>query len=386
MDDSSAPLDPLPGSDLRLARVLKERATAEGGFSALARAVSRANGVDTGSDVRGRREKDVIDRRKLRSLAEARDDVLLSIADMRALDRYLERFGEGLGYFPLFERPDLMQTLAESGRVTFLLGSKVLRDVEVEKDRWVISRFDVLAMAELQRGINASGVSVHFDIQEAIMQDDLRVVREAIEAREWKELFGDRGPSLVCLASSRTNPGAESMLAHMFDREPFADAPLERRRRLPFQFVWNPELPFVFPSHFLLRPEEIASVHPDAADLVRRGKASAVSVGDEVLVDRVTPRGWGDTYGLVAAQRRRRGQVWLLVAGVTGAATFAAARLAKKLSTRLHEENRGEDSNVHWALVRARVGQDQAAHLGSLREFELEDIHTGPNVWRRSLS
>jgi hypothetical protein len=253
--------------------VLAERKDKEGGYSALARAIDRSTSAglrpDSGEDDRKRG----FDRRKLKSIIEADKNLVLTLKELRALDCYLEPYGEGLAYVPLFQKPDLMQTLAESGRVTFLLGSKP----EAEGELRHFSHWDVLAMAEIQRAINPSEVSVRFDIQDVPLYEDLEVTRESITGPGgWRGLFDDQGPSLVCLGSSRTNPAEEAMLCKIFDRPPFKDAPLEDRRQVPFHFVWNPKLPYVFPSPFHLRSDDISSDHPDAAKLIARGHASAV--------------------------------------------------------------------------------------------------------------
>ena len=103
---------------------------------------------------------------------------------------------------------------------------------------------------------------------------------------------------------------------------------------------------------------------------------------DAVLLDRVTPRRSGDTYGVCVAQRRKNGQVWLALAGVTGAATFVAAKLAKNLTTPLRERDRGPDSSVYWAVIKARVLQDPKLPFVNLRQFAEEAIVSGLQVWR----
>jgi hypothetical protein len=372
-------------SDFRLAEVLGEHKAREGGYAALARAISEANGRDTTPGANGKRPPDIIDRRKLVNLVEDPSKVVLSLADLRALDHYLERFGEGLAYVPLFKKPDLMQTLADSGRVTFLLGSKPeLIGSKREPERWNFSHWDVLAMAEIQRGVNASEVGTRFDIQDVPLADEAAKATKSKRKTGWMELLDDRGPSLVCLGSSRTGPAAEAMLSKMFKRPPFEDAPPEEKRSLPFHFVWNETLPYVFDSHFRLHANDVGADDPEAEKLISDGKASAIAIEKRVLVDRVTPDCWGDTYGVCVAQRRKRGQVWLVLAGVTGAATYVAAKLAKQLATRLHEEKRGQHSDVYWAVVTAHVEKNQRKRLGKLRDFGGEAIIEGPHPWRPS--
>lgn len=379
MQSNSDPPSPRD-TDLRLARVLADRRDKEGGYSALARAINDSARDGPRADSAEDDHKLKFDRRKLKSIIEANKNLVLTLKELRALDRYLERYGEGLSYVPLFQKPDLMQTLAESGRVTFLLGSKPQED---EGELRHFSHWDVLAMAEIQRAINPSEVIVRFDIQDVRLQKGLQETRESVtQTGGWTQLFDDRGPSLVCLGSSRTSPAAEFMLSKMFQRPPFKDAPAAKRHELPFHFVWNPDLRYVFPSSFRLHIADISGVNPDAAELIASGEASALVTADDVLIDRVTPRRWGNTYGVCVAQRRRRGQVWLALLGITGAATFAAAKLAKNLATRLHEKNRSRDSDVYWAVILARVPKERTGAFVDLRRFDEETIISELQVWK----
>ena len=361
----------------RLSRTLGERKAKEGSYAALSRAIERSNAAASQADTGPEDRSPVLDRRKLKALVEGAPNLVLSLQELRALDCYLERYGEGLAYVPLFEKPDLMQTLADSGWVTFLLGSKP------ELEHRYFSHWDVLAMAEIQRGISSSEVSVRFDIQDVLLHETQEAAAASSEAKGWAELLGDQGPSLVCLGSSRTGPAAEAMLCRMFQCSEFKNPPAAEKRLLPFHFVWKPMLDYVFPSYFHLESADIYSRDPDAAKAVRENNASAVLTAEDVFVDPVHPDHAGDTYGVCVAQRRKRGQVWLVLAGVTGVATFVAAKLAKNLATRLHEQKPGQDSDVYWAVIRARVTEDPNRSLASVRTFAEEAVVSGPHVWRR---
>jgi hypothetical protein len=349
--------------------VLGERVKSEGSYAALARAITRAS--------RGERAPkegepaDLIDRRKLHSLVTSGKGAVLTIEDLHALDRYLERYGEGLAYRPLLQRPDLMEALADGGRVTFLLGSKP------ELERGSVSHWDVLAMAEIQRAVGRSEVSVRFDIETVPLLSGLTETQDALEGHAASNYLEEGGPSLVCLGSSRSNPLAELMLARMFDYPGFATASLADRENLPFGFVWNPSFSDVFPSYFHFPPDEIVAGNARAADEIRGGKASALWTPEKVYLDQVTPRQWGETFGLCLAQRRRGGRVWLLLLGITGAATFVAAKLANRLATRLHDStDESRPSQVYWGIVRASVAEELKANFFNLRQFEGEEIAT----------
>jgi hypothetical protein len=371
-DFSDPPTSPgIASPRFRLSRALGERKAREGSYAALARAIEKSNAIGGRAD-QGR----ALDRRKLKAIVDGAPNLVLSLQELRALDCYLERYGEGLAYVPLFEKPDLMQTLADSGRVTFLLGSKP------EPEHRYFSHWDVLAMAEIQRGISSSEMSVRFDIQDVLLHETLEAAAASTKIGGWSELLADQGPSLVCLGSSRTSPAAEVMLCRMFQCSEFENPSRLEKQRLPFHFVWKPMLDYVFPSCFHLDSADISSRDPAAATAVRDNSASAVVTAKDVFVDPVHPDHSGDTYGICIAQRRKRGQVWLVLAGVTGVATFVAAKLAKSLATRLHEQKPGQDSDVYWAVIRAGVDEDSNRPLANVRTFAKEAIVSGPHVWR----
>ncbi len=373
--------EPEPAEDrsrLRLGRVIEQRKKSEGGYAALARAISESvRGPAPARKSGSKKPKDEVDRRKLQALANGDRDVVLSLRELRALDSYLEPFGEGLAYRPLFEKPDLIQTLADSrGPITFLLGSKKALD------GGSFPHWDVLAMADIQRSLSSSEVSVQVDIQDVTMYPEFKLA-EFPGGEPWPKLFDERGPSLVVLASNRIMPAAEVMLCKMFGGEPFRNQLLEQKRDLPFHFVWNRSLRHVLQSRFQLEPADIAERDPKAADSVLEGKASALALSDQVFVDTVTLTGWGDAYGICVAQRREHGQVFLLCAGVSGPATLAAARLAKRLPMRLSETKRGVNSAVYWAVVSAHMPEAYRESNTNLRELG-EEIRVKPRTWLAS--
>jgi len=370
------PLPDSSNSDFRLGRTLRARVATEGSYSALSRAIERANPSGTQAGSGQDPPTPILDRRKLKAIVEGAPNLVLSLQELRALDRYLDRFGEGLAFKPIFEQPDILQTLADSGRVTFLLGSKL------EGEHRYFSHWDVLAMAEIQRGINSSEVSVRLDVEDVLLQKTLHSTAASLKLGRWTKLLEDQGPSLVCLGSTRTSPATEAMLCRMFERPECEDPPPGEKQHLPFRFAWKPGIGYVFSSYFHLHSDDIFSRDPDAAKAVREGDASALVTAEELFLDRVHPERPGYTYGVCVAQRRRRGQVWLVLAGVTGVATFVAAKLAKNLTTRLHEQKPDQNSAVYWAVIRARVEEDLDRPLGNVRVFAEEEIVSGLHVWR----
>jgi hypothetical protein len=381
-----------PHGDVRLARVLAARAAVEGGFSGLARAISLANPdrkKQIERDMAKRRERDpgdtpakdpeVIDRRKLNGLVTGKTDTVFSISELRCIDRYLQRYGEGLAYRPLFERPDLMQALADCGRVTFLLGSK--RDSTYESGS-LFSAWDVLALGELQRGLSALGRSVEIDIQEVPFDWSAGAPQTGAQEK-WSRFLYERDRAVVCIASSRTNAAFEVVMAEATGCSPYATTSLAHTLALPFAFAWSSELKGVYPSSFQLSADDIRGRAPEVAAMIDEGQASALVVGDQVLVDTVTPRKVGDTHGLVVAHRPKELGLRLCITGVTGPGTLCAAKIAGNLTMGIHETGAGRGSDVYFAVVRGSVPPGRAEDFLNLREFG-EEVLIPPARWSRS--
>lgn len=358
-------------SDLRLIRALTKRLKSVGSYAALARAIALAQPHDE-ELAEDWKSSDPIDRRKLRKVIEG-DSNSLTLRDLRILDAYLEVFGEGLAFHPLFEKPALLQSLAESGEVNFLIGSRS------EELRQNFSHWDLLGMAEIQRAINACGTNVRFDIREVFEDmNDQRLLQKRVT---WRALVEKAGPSLVCLGSCRTIPAAESMARAMFGGKPFGNDSL-RKEDLPFHFVWSEKPPYLADSPFHLVSDEIKSLDPAAAKLVANGEGSALKIGDRVVVNQVTPKLGGVAYGVCVAQRRANGSVWLLVSGIAGVGTFVGAKLTKQFAIHLPETMDGSASPVYWTVIRAKVDKPNAKQpLYSVRNFPEESIFDGPNMW-----
>ena len=143
----------------------------EGSYAALARAITEAS--REGERDGRKAPRDVIDRRKLRSLVNGGNGAVLTVDDLFALDHYLSRFGESLAARPLLQKPDLMDALSTSGRVTFLLGSKH------EAERGMVSEYDLHGMGEIQRSIGRSSeVGVSYDVQTVPLHPEPEATRK----------------------------------------------------------------------------------------------------------------------------------------------------------------------------------------------------------------
>jgi hypothetical protein len=364
---------PVP-TDFRLARILQRRCEEEGGDVPLARAISAANGIDLNE---APNRKPIIDRRKLKRIRESNINLVLSLKELRALDRYLEQFDEGLGQTPLFVKPDILHSIAAAEReVVFVLGSKP----EPPGLRFNVSHWDVMAMSDIQHSLY--GLSqVRCKIRDMLVSDDVAGARNILRRKEWQSMLGENGPSIVCFGSTRAVHACDSMLSTMFSVPPFESSKPRPQTRLPIRYVWPDGLKNVLPSCFNGSLEELAEIDPKAARAVSRNQASALLLEDEVFVDELLRKESGKTYGVVFAQRRRRGQIWVVVAGITGPATYAAGLMVKGIATRLLDEKKGRDSPVFWAVIGASVHKARNVASGSGYEVEHGEILAGPHQW-----
>lgn len=367
---------PRSAAALRMSRVLERRAEAEGGYAPLARAIREAYLAAFPDEPEPERE--VVDRRKLAVIVKGSRELVFTSRELRAIDVYLEPFGEGLSTQPLFEKPNLIQTLAGSRTTTFLLGSRPGEE-GVNFPHW-----DVLAMAEIQRRLTALQMPVTVSIRDVPMppNDESAALHESVDVEDeerWAGLFGEPGIALVCMGSNRTMPASGRMLGSMFDLEH-----LPEEVELPFRFVWSEHL-VAGTSRFRMPVSELEALGSEsaaaAAEAVRAGQGSALVLSDRVLLDTLTGRRKGRGYGVCVAQRRANGAVWLLLAGVSGPATYATARIAHRLSMRLGDPRRGAASPVWWSVVAAEVPESHEGRIDRLRDLNPR-IEVEPRAWR----
>jgi hypothetical protein len=384
-DKSKLDLPPAGGdadaglSQLRISKVLAELKGEKGSYKKLAediREVVEGNGESqTDPELAGISR--ALDRRKLKSIVDNDPKLVLSLAELRGLDQYLEQFGQGLAVNPLFEKPELLRAIAESRHAAFLLGSKRDRSDDL---RINISHWDVLGLSSIQAGIQSYGKNLLLDIREARMHEDVTEARKDLGDPELLELFGERGPSLICLGSSRGNQLAEVMLGIMLGIDSFEDAVPGSHLDLPFHFVWPRTRKYVLPSKFHLYGEDATRESKEAGDAVMNEGAACFRHAGGYLIDELTTEGKreGRTFALCAAQRRENGQIWLLVAGLTGPATYAAARWAHKMATHFdHGTKPGRPSRVYWNLVSAMATPAADARGGTYRVGDAEVVGGG---------
>lgn len=340
---------------LRIAQVLEGLKKDKGSYSKLERAIKVAVEHDTGPVPVSKAILRGVDRRKLKAIVEDDPKLVLSVSEIIALDKYLEPLGHGLAYNPFLLKPELMLRLAESGQIAFLLGSK---PDPLDPFRINISHWDFLGLNSIQEKVlGCSQKKVLIDIREVRMRTNLNRARMDLDDEKLLRPFDEDGPSIVCMASSISNLMTEWMLCRMAKQKEFTRTAKEHRPELPFEFVWSRPREFVISSQFHLPPEEARLENQKFGNEILAKNASGLRYAGGCLIDDMTieDKTEGYTYAVCVAQRRERGQIWLLVAGLTGLATYAASKWVHNMATPLHDAKPGTPSRVFWNIVRAKA-------------------------------
>jgi hypothetical protein len=148
------------------------------------------------------------------------------------------------------------------------------------------------------------------------------------------------------------------MLAKMFGLKPFSN-PSEV---VPLRFLWSPEITLPYDSAFSPGLKDGRKSRPRSKKTPGDQARAALVIGDEnggkSYVDS-SPTGeeqtTGRSFGVVLAQQRAAGDVWMVVAGLTGPATFGCASAVAEGSTGAVPESRGGDSKIRWDVVATTV-------------------------------
>jgi hypothetical protein len=187
--------------------------------------------------------------------------------------------------------------------------------------------------------------------------DDLR-------SHEWFNQLGQGETALISIGSPRANLASEYLLAQMFGREPFRAPRFENGRPagLPFAFAWPPAASEHIESCCAISERELRLLKEPWARAVASERASALLINAPasrtiswIPVPRVPPKSltW-DMYATIVAQRRDKGQIWLVLCGISGPATHAAAIQLKNIEAALPAVERGH-GEVMWGVIKVKL-------------------------------
>ena len=365
-----------PKPVVRLARIIKEAGAEEGGFLPLSRAIGLAYGSAPRAEGE-RRDRNIPDRRKLQLIANDKD-FTLSKQEIFAIDAYLSQKNLSLAHTPLLQKPEMVRVLAEREHVVYLVGA---RSMSTSSDRVFIADYDLLAMSEVaQRVSRLDGPPI--DVRDIVLpstpEEAERAVKDAGD-----DVFDDHGPSLVCIASPRANAGCEYMLAQMFDVTPWED---DQVPVLPFHFLWpdrpeEPDLPSILQLAPAANPAPLTGAH---AALARANpKNSALILEDEVLQADPPRRDNARDLGIICCQRRKGGQLWVCVLGLSGPATLAAAMAIDHVTAAVPTHVPGKSSDVLWVVVEARLRRGAAMSGQAIRGVMSYSLPSPAEYWNK---
>lgn len=343
---------------LTISHTIHAAATEVGGYVKLA---EKINGYNAAAGFRA------LDRRKLKIIADGKDDFTISIGELSAIDNYFGRLGRGLSDTPLFARHSLLKAVAENEQLSFLFGA-FQRDEEVRND---VSLWDVKSVQEILDGLTKFGKARQVSFRDVPFSDAAGMHNQ----RETgiPKLLEQPQTSVCVIGSTRSNVAAEFALATMFGVEPFKPA----QRKLPFKFLWPSDktrLKKGFTSAFEAGTAEKEAFRNRYRKAINGElQTTALVLGNEFYP--VVPKGkrhWDD-YGIVALQRQSNHRVLLVVAGLTGPSTLASAKACRfETSTLLPLPDSTVASDVLWAVVKARIAQSPG--IGDVRTVDTIEL------------
>ncbi len=304
----------------------------------------------SGNDTRYR-----VDRRKLSDIVLGAD-VKLDFAELQAL----EVFFTSRGLPNLFAYSSVLDSLAERNNITFLIGAKP-REETTDMSRW-----DVRSLATLQRGIYSHHNPRKFNITDVLLRhqhddssssdqyDEYENPLSMIQEDDWyREMTRpDNHVSYVSIGSPRACLASEVMMSMMLRTEPFKPRRLGETDDVPVRFIWSDlvGLESTFAIIDTTTPTALRTLQPRTLGVIIEGRPVYSSGAGGV---------WNG-YGLIAAQRRKSGEIWLVVAGLTGATTEATARFLEECECDVPQAVDGEHSEVLLMVVEATIKSTNA--------------------------
>jgi len=279
---------------------------------------------------------------------------------------------------PMFVVPGLLEAFDAETVVAFMLGAKP-RPTERRND---VSHWDALSHAVLLT--ECSKLDLKHEFQTHYVFWRRKADTKAVKGEKWHQLLEADECSVVSIGSPLVSFSSEVMLATMFGVKPFTRPEL-KLGLAPFYYVWRPQVAKGFSSAFGLTAEqltahELKNSSPALAAEVYANRANAFVLEGQIHLVPVKSSQW-IMHGIIAAQRRASGNVWLVVSGLAGPATYAAARKVTEILDEL-PWSKGKASDVLWMPVKTTVFEPPGCpHEGDVREVKKAEFDGPARIW-----
>jgi hypothetical protein len=315
-----------------------------------------------------------VNRRMLAKIRDNPEKVGLTLNVMIALNTYYRKRGLGLQQLPILETTGVLEPLMDASRVVFMLGAKP----RPEERRNDISLWDTKSQAKLLTQISKLDVHREFDIEPVLWR--MPIDPAAMHSERWHRLLEEDQASVISIGSPLASLSSEMMLARMFGVQPFVLPRFRAGKQVPFFFVWLPKSVRHFHSAFSLTPRELHSEYAALASRVKRNQAAAFILEGTPHGVSAEGKAW-TMHGIIAAQRRAAGNVWLVISGLTGPATYGVATMVKEISAEL-PWSKGKESKVLWVPVKVRIKAGKTdPWSGDTREVVDAVFDGEPRLW-----
>lgn len=351
---------------LRLQRLVKEAVQREGSIHHLWEVIR--------SDNEAAETHCTITRSMLTDILRNPETVGLTWSALVALDTYLKKHGASLQHLSILEQRGVLEALAHPRPLFYMLGAKP-RPKERRTD---ISHWDSKAQSEVQAQAAQHGANYPFGTHNVIWGDPED--QSGLNSEEWCRILREDQASVISFGSSLAALSSEIMMAQMFGLKPFERPVHSGRAEFPFYFVWLSKLAESFKSTFGLTWRELEARDPGLAARVKENRATAFILDNEVHEAPVESGAW-NMFAIIAAQRRAAGNIWMVVAGHAGPATYGAATMVRQIAEELPWAV-NQPSKVLWVPVKVHVRARKPGPAdGDVREVVGAEFVGNPRFW-----
>lgn len=291
----------------------------------------------------------VLSKNKIIKLLDGSKDVSLTISELIKLSNIFEA-DKSFAARPIFIRnANLLDAFSSEPKISFLVGSQYWEKIGGE----VVAAWDLRALRILFRSAEFSGKMKEIE-HVTHYGDNIQAIKgshwyQSINSREWNQ-------SLISLGSPMSTHSSEYLLSKMFSVMPFRHPdPIEIQcpQRLPLYIYWpRKENRGVTQSAFLVTHKEFLKLVPKGQPQPTISQRAFI-LGTKVFIsDRDTAN-----YGIIATQRKSKGQVHMVFFGTYGPTTYGAAKLLMEegIPNKLDEYNPKKPLGVMTTVYRVYI-------------------------------